>query len=391
MRLAKEVRVEVSSSPKIRRLALITSQAFSIGNFRGPLVKELVSSGVEVFAIAPDYDEASRAIVRALGAVPVDSSMSRNGINPLRDLADLVSLTKQLMTLRVDAVFSYFIKPVIYGTFAAWLAGVPRRFAMIEGAGYVFTDQVTLSRRRRILRMLVSHLYRIGLSAAHVVFMLNKDDRQLFVNDGIVSADKVYLLDGIGLDLDCFRAVPAVQEPVTFILVARLLREKGIMNYVEAARKLKPKYPSARFLLVGGVDLNPGSVTEVEVRSWVDEGLIEWPGQVKDVREWLAQASVFVLPSYYREGLPRSTQEAMALGRPVITTDNPGCRETVESGINGILVPVRDSESLSAAMASFIEQPEKISNMGRESRRMAVERFNVRKINAEIIAAMGLN
>lgn len=391
MHLAKEARVEMSSSPKIRRLALITSQAFSIGNFRGPLVKELVSSGVEVFAIAPDYDEVTRAIVRALGAVPVDSSMSRNGINPLRDLADLVSLTKQLKMLRVDAVFSYFIKPVIYGTFAAWLAGVPRRFAMIEGAGYVFTDQETSSRRRRILRMLVSGLYRIGLSAAHVVFMLNKDDRQLFVNDGMVSADKVSLLDGIGLDLDCFRAAPTVQEPVTFILVARLLREKGVMEYVKAARKLKPKYPSARFLLVGGVDLNPGSVTELEVRSWVDEGLVEWPGQVKDVREWLAQASVFVLPSYYREGLPRSTQEAMALARPVITTDNPGCRETVENGVNGILVPVRDSESLSAAMASFIEQPEMISNMGRESRRMAVERFNVRKINAEIIAAMGLN
>ena len=385
-----KIKEEAIDAAPIRRLALINSQAFSIGNFRGPLIRDLVSHGIQVFALAPDYDKESRAVVSGLGAVPVDSSMVRSGINPLRDLTDLLKLAKLLKELQVDAVFSFSIKSVIYGTLAARMVGIAKRFAMIEGAGYVFNDIDSLLWKRRILRFFVSRLYSLSLSGADVVFMLNCDDKKLFVDDGMVSASKVHLLDGIGLDLEFFKPVPLVTEPITFILVARLLREKGIVEYVEAARLVKARHPKVSFLLVGGVDLNPSSISEAEVYSWVNEGVIEWSGQVSDIRKWLAYSSVFVLPSYYREGLPRSTQEAMALGRPVITTDSPGCRETVENGVNGIKIPVCDSESLAVAMNYFIEQPNLIISMGRESCRIAEERYDVRKINEEILTSMGI-
>ncbi|WP_019141886.1 glycosyltransferase family 4 protein [Noviherbaspirillum massiliense] len=369
------------------RLALISSQAFSIANFRGPLVREMVSHGMEVYALAPDYDDASRAAVRSLGAEPIDYSMIRAGISPFKDIFSLFQLVRKLRILQVNASFAYFIKPVIYGTIAARLANVPKRYALIEGAGYVFMDEERPSIRRRLLRSATTWLYRLGLSQADRVFMLNQDDKSLFVSAHMVAAEKVRLLNGIGLDLNHYHVTNPVLHPVCFILIGRLLREKGIYDYVTAARKVKALYPEVRFLMLGSVDVNPGSLAESEVRAWVDEGLIEWPGQVADVRSWLAQASVFVLPSY-REGLPRSTQEAMAMGRPVITTDAPGCRETVEEAVNGFMVPVRSPEALAQAMLRFVGKPESIISMGRASRNMAEKKFDVHKINEQIMASI---
>lgn len=371
------------------RLAVISNLASSLVNFRGPLLREMAERGVTIYALAPDYDAASRAAVVALGALPVDSSMARTGMNPLRDLLDVARLALQLRRLKLDASFAYFIKPVIYGTLAARLAGVPRRFAMIEGAGYVFTEQETPSWRRAVLRRMVTWLYRLGLSQAQHVFMLNPDDRKLFIDEGMLAAYKVQLINGIGLDLEHYRPASLAAHPACFLLVGRLLREKGIYEYVEAVRQVKRLHPQVRCLLLGSVDLNPGSIPESEVRGWVAEGLLEWPGQVADVRTWIAQANVFVLPSY-REGLPRSTQEVMAMGRPVITTDVPGCRETVLDGVNGFMVPVRDATALARAMLRIIEQPDLVTRMGAESRRMAEEKFDVHKINAQILLAMGL-
>jgi glycosyltransferase involved in cell wall biosynthesis len=377
-----------AESVKPYRMAIISNLAGSITNFRGPLVREMVRRGMTVYALAPDYDDGSRRAVMALGAVPVDYSMARTGMNPFRDIVDLVRMSRQLRKLKLDASFAYFIKPVIYGTLAARLAKVPRRFAMIEGAGYVFGENNKLSVRGRFLRRVVTRLYKFGLTYADRTFLLNRDDRELFINEGMVAAAKVHLLDGIGLDLDHYEPAPPVLKPVCFILIARLMREKGIYDYIDAARKVKSEHPEVQFLLVGGIDPTPGSVTEADLAAWVAEGLIEYPGQVSDIRLWIAQASVFVLPSYYREGLPRSTQEAMAMGRPVITTDWVGCRETVVEGVNGFLVPIRDPVALSRAMLTFVEHPEKIPGMGMASRRMTEERFDVCKINERILGLM---
>ena len=195
---------------------------------------------------------------------------------------------------------------------------------------------------------------------------------------------------GIGVDLQAYHKEKPVTSPVTFILVARLLVQKGIREYVLAARELSKLSHNVRFLLLGDVDDNPDSLSRDEIQGWVDEGLIEWPGHVDDVRPWLAQSSVVVLPSTYREGLPRSLMEGMAMGRPIITTDTPGCRETVVDGQNGYLVHPREVETLANAMLEFIKQPDLIKTMGDKSRFLAEQRFDVININRKILHNMGI-
>jgi glycosyltransferase involved in cell wall biosynthesis len=372
----------------MKAIAIIASQAFSLHNFRGPLICDLVAAGITVYALAPDYDDHSRAVVTALGAVPVDFEMSRTGISPWRDGRALLDLTVLLRHLKPDVTLGYFIKPVIYGTLAAWLAGVPRRVAMIEGLGYVFTpsgDRITW--RRKLLKALVSKLYKFSLGKAHQVILLNRDDLAYLVKSRLLDESKALILGGIGVELADWPRVPALSRPVTFLLVARLLREKGIVEYAHAAREVKLQHPCVRFLLLGALDPNPGGLREEEIQAWVAEGLLEWPGHVA-VKPWLEQASVFVLPSY-REGFPRSSQEAMAMGRPVITTDVPGCRDTVQEGVNGFLVPVRDVHALADAMLRFVRDPGLIETMGGKSRDFAEVNFDVHKINRRLLKVLG--
>ena len=373
----------------MKTIAIISSQAFSLINFRGTLIKALHDRNVRIYALAPDYSHESREHVTTLGATPVDFQLTRTGLNPLLDLRDFCRLIFILRRLQPDITLTYFIKPVIFGTLAAWIVKVPRRVAMIEGLGYVFTASGgEPSWARKILRTAVSWLYRVALSTAHSVVFLNRDDIAEFVQAGLVVENKVYLLGGIGVDLDLWRIAPVSTVTTTFIMTARLLREKGVLEYAASARQVKALHPETRFILLGGLDPNPGSLTQLEVQVWADEGLLEWPGHV-DVGPWLAQASVFVLPSY-REGVPRSTQEAMAMGRAVITTDVPGCRETVIDGVNGYLVAARDVNGLAEAMLAFVENPSRAEIMGRESRVMAEKKFDVHKVNAQLLRILGV-
>lgn len=371
-------------------ICIIGNEAFSLLNFRGPLIADMARRGIKVFALAPDYDRMTRAAVRALEAEPVAFSLSRTGMNPVRDAADILRLASLFRKLKPDIILAYVPKPVIYGTLAAWLACVPRRFALITGLGYAFTPSATGSSKHRLMQHIVLHLYRAALRHADKVFFQNDDDRALLVKEGAVRAAQAIQVNGTGVDLDFWRPAPPVTKPVTFLLAARLLREKGILEFVEAAKWVKARYPGSRFILLGGLDSHPGALSRSEVDGWVNESILEWPGHVMDVRPWLAQASVYVLPSYYREGIPRSTQEAMAMARPVITTNAPGCRDTVIDGKNGFLVPVRDSKVLAAAMERFILQPELIWMMGQASREIAQERFDVRRINQIILKEMGI-
>jgi glycosyltransferase involved in cell wall biosynthesis len=368
----------------MKNIAIISSQAFSLVNFRGHLIADLVTKGVKVFALAPDYTDDLRRSIRVLGAVPVDFHLIRTGISPWRDLRDMLALTVLLRRLSPEVTLTYFIKPVIYGTLAAWMARVPHRVAMIEGLGYVFTSSGEhLPWLRRLLRGTVSAMYRVALSRAHRVVFLNRDDIFEFTTSGLVNPDKVEHIEGIGVDLDYWGVANAVVSPVTFVLAARLLLEKGIVEFAQAAARVKAMHPTARFILLGALDPNPGSLDIAEIKSWVSRGTIEWPGHV-DPKPWLSQASVYVLPSY-REGLPRSTLEAMAMGRAIITTDVPGCRETVVEGVNGFLVPKCDVHALTESMLKFIDQPELIEAMGQASRRMVEARFDVKKINPKLL------
>ncbi|MCY1213839.1 N,N'-diacetylbacillosaminyl-diphospho-undecaprenol alpha-1,3-N-acetylgalactosaminyltransferase [compost metagenome] len=306
----------------------------------------------------------------------------------LQEIGVVFDLRQKLRELQVDATFSFFIKPVLYGGIAAWMAGVPLRYSMIEGAGHLYSETAGTSLFLRLLRHLITLGMKFSLGFSRRVFLLNQDDFKLFITRRVARSGRALVLPGIGVDLNHFAPSPAVRSPLTFVLVARLLKEKGIYDFVSAARLVRARNRFARFLLVGGIDDHPGAISYAEIRQWVDEGLLQWPGHVDDIKSWVASASVFVLPSYYREGVPRSTQEAMSLGKPVITTDSVGCRETVLDGVNGFLVPVKDPERLAAAMLRFIECPSLIETMGAASRRIAEQRYDSSVINSKVLSAL---
>ncbi len=368
------------------RLVIVGNQAAAMRNFRGPLIAALVAKGVEVHALAPDYDEADRDAILAVGATPVDYPLRRAGISPVGDVRSTVALTSLLRQIKPDVVLSFSAKPVIYGTVAAALARVPRRYALVEGLGHAFLGGPGL--KSRLLQATVSALYRFSLGLATKTFFLNADDVADFVGAGLVRKDRAERIGAIGIDLASWAATAPVSNPLTFLFVGRLLREKGIFEFIEAARAVHAKHPAARFVVLGAPDSNPSSISAEQMQAWVAEGFVSWPGHV-DVKPHLASASVFVLPSY-REGVPRSTQEAMAMGKPVITTDVPGCRDTVVDGDNGFLIEAKSAAAIERAMLRFVADPTLVASMGARSRRLAEERFDVHRANARIIAAMGL-
>ncbi|MGI9132789.1 MAG: glycosyltransferase family 4 protein [Rhodoferax sp.] len=371
-------------------LLLIGHQAFSLVNFRADLIRALVAQGVRVVALAPDFDAQTRAEVQALGATAEPYYLNRTGTNALQDSFTLLQLALKIRQWKPAALLCYSTKPVILGTLAGALAGVPRRVALIEGMGYSFTPpQQGAGLARRALQSMVALLFRLALARAHRVLLLNPDDLAEMRGRGLVGPSKTEVLDGIGVDLAYWRGAGPQLAPLTFVLAARLLVEKGVREYVAAARLVKAACPTARFLLLGGLDSNPGALAAAEVHAWVQEGVIEWPGHV-EVKPWLARASVFVLPSY-REGLPRSTQEAMAMGLPIITTDVPGCRATVVPGDNGYLVAAGDATALAAAMQQFVDDPQRVRRMGARSLAMAEQRFDVHQASRRIIATLALS
>jgi glycosyltransferase involved in cell wall biosynthesis len=277
---------------------------------------------------------------------------------------------------------------------------------MITGLGNTFEKT---SGKKKIIHFLVSCLYRNGLKKNRSVFFQNPDDRDFFLKLNLIGKETIaVLVNGSGLDLDHYSAAPVVTNPVVFLLIARIIREKGIEQYAQAGRHLKEHYKDVSFRLVGRFDTNPSAISPETVTEWHRQGSIDYIGAADDVRPQIAAASVYVLPSYYGEGTPRTVLEAMAMGRPVITTDAPGCRETLKPsnssrwekeekagrfkvGANGILVPVKDVEALAAAMKFFIERPEQIAVMGKESRQYAQERYDVHHVNAVLMNEMGLS
>nr|WP_313631741.1 glycosyltransferase family 4 protein [Brevundimonas naejangsanensis] len=371
------------------KIAVISNDAFGLLNFRGPLLLELRRRGHDVLALAPDIDDATHAALSNMGVQPIEYGLSRTGLNPIKDIATVLQLIGLLQKHRPDISLACFIKPVIYGTLAAWLAGVPRRYAMIEGLGFSFTDSPKSTWKNTAIRSAISLLFKFSLSKANRVIVLNDDDRIELLRRNIVAPNTISILGGIGVDLHEWEYSPPPLSPITFILVARLLWDKGIGEYAQASSILRKTHPNVRILLVGGLDKNPAAVPREVVDGWVSGNILDaWPGHVP-VLPWLEKSSVFVLPSY-REGVPRSTQEAMAIGRPVITTNSPGCRDTVVDGVNGFLVPTGDPVALADAMRHFVDHPEDIISMGRESRKLAEERFDAQLQNGKLLAIMGL-
>lgn len=369
------------------KFLLIAGYADSLLNFRGPLISALQSRGLQVHVAAPGLSVGDLVHVRleALGVTVHSIPMLRTSTSPLADSRTLWSLWRLMRSVRPDFVMGYTIKPVIYGSIAASLAGVPRRFALITGLGYAFQG------RRGRLQTLVQRLYDLALSQVHGVFFQNPDDLALFRERGLLSPKtRSCVVNGSGVDVDSFTLAPMPIGPPCFLLIARLLGDKGVREYAEAARRIRTKYPEVRCTLVGWIDSNPDSIRQDELNTWVADGDVHFLGKLDDVRQAIADCSVYVLPSY-REGTPRTVLEAMAMGRAVITTDAPGCRETVVAGDNGFLVPVQSVDALVAAMERFVNDPQLACRMGARGRMMAEAKYDVHKINAVMLKEMGID
>lgn len=368
-------------------IVVIGSFAPSLVNFRGPLIAAMVAAGWRVTAGAPGAAEgATGEAIRQLGATPVSVPLARTGMNPLSDLAYHKALVGLLGELKPDVLLAYTAKPVIWGTLAARAAGVPRVVAMITGVGYAFTPPARPSLKHAIAAVSARLLYWLALSRVDHALFQNADDRDLFARLGLApSADKVSLISGSGVDLERFSPAPP-PEGLSFLMMARLLGAKGVREYAIASRALKARYPDLDVRLAGGFDAGPDAISRDELQTWINEGL-SYLGELEDVRPALVNAAVYVLPSY-REGTPRSVLEAMATGRPVITTDAPGCRETVTDGGNGFLVAPRDAHALELAMERFILEPTLIGPMGEESLRFVGKKYDALIVNEQILSVL---
>ena len=373
-----------------RTVFILSSLASSLVNFRGPLISALVSRGHQLHAAAPGLteDTATAEWLLGQGVTCHDVPISRAGLNPFADLRALLALTLLMRHISPDAFIGYTIKPVIWGTLAAWMAGVPQKFALITGLGYAFTGKV--QSKRALIQRAVRWLYSQALRRTSLVFFQNPDDEAEFIRLNLIPAGlPTHVVNGSGVDTKAFSSAQMPAGPIQFLLIARLLGDKGIREYAAAAGELKAHYPEVEFHLVGGHDINPDAINPDEVNAWQEAGHIVWHGALTDVRPAIIAAHVYVLPSY-REGTPRTVLEAMAMGRPIITTDAPGCRETVLEGENGFLVPVCDVKALAEAMQRFLDEPTLVRSMGHRSREIAVKKYDVHKVNAVMLKEMGL-
>ena len=355
-----------------KTIVLSANSDWNIVNFRGGLIRALRTAGYEPIVIAPQ-DPSTDKRMRELDVERIPIRIDRSGLNPWADLQLVGEYKRLLRRIRPAAYLGYTIKPNVYGCFAAASLGIPA-IPNISGLGTAFI-------RSGPLQQIVKALYRVGFRRAPRVFFQNDEDRELFVDRKIVRADQARVLPGSGIDLDRFRPGPLPEGAPIFILIGRLLRDKGVVEFVEAARQLRTEMPDGRFQLLGPIDDgNRTSVSKAELQSWIAQGVIEYLGTTDDVRPFIAAASAVVLPSY-REGMPRSLLEAAAMGRPLIATDVPGCREIVEEGRNGLLCVVKDARSLAAAMRRFagMSLEDRIA-MGKAARRKVQEEFSEERV-----------
>lgn len=377
----------------MKKIIIIGTIASSLYTFRKDLILSLIDKGYTVHAFTSDSDETELAKIAQLGAIPTHYELSRGGLNPYEDLSNTIGLYQKIKKIQPNIVLNYFIKPVIYGTLAAKLAKVPKKIAMIEGLGFAFTEQPEgYSKKAKIVQRVQVALFKLALPLADKIVFLNPDDVKDLLYTHSIPVRNYEVLGGIGLKLADYPYQPVNPKngKINFLFIGRLLKEKGIFDFIEAAKIVKQQYPKAKFTVLGNIDAdNPGALHSEQVQELVATGLIDYPGQVPNVVDWITNSDVFVLPSY-REGVPRSTQEAMAVGRAIITTDVPGCRETVVDGINGFLVPKWNPQALAEKMIYFIENPEQIQVMGEQSYKIAQEKFDAHKVNERLLKILGV-
>lgn len=367
------------------RVLILSSCAETFLFYREDMMRAMLSEGHEVIAASPGSETEWSERFGALGIKYISiEGIDRNGKNPLQDMKGLFAIIKAIRDTEPDRIFAFQAKTVIYGAIAARICGVKRFYAMMAGLGSVLRGSNVSGLIRRILLM----EYRLAYLFSRKVFFQNDDDASYMLTRGIVRPEQIVRINGTGVNMDKFSHYP-VENRHEFLFVGRLLRDKGIMEYLEAAQLVKARFPEVTFRVVGGYDTNPSGIEKQVFEQYVRQGIIEYTGEVQDVRPYLKSCEVFVLPSYH-EGTPKSVLEAMSTGRAIITTDAPGCRDTVVDGLNGFSVPVGDSDALAERMIWMIENSDAAVSMGLESLDICRQKYDVRLVNATILQTMEL-
>lgn len=357
------------------KIFLLTTKSETVLTFRKGLIEELKQRGFRVSVIA--HDREREEDIKALGVSFYCVRQNNRGLNPFAILQYQKTIRQILEKEAPDIVFTFQIKPNTIGVQAAKAAGVEKIFCMVEGAGDVFNNQ---SVKWKLIRLVVCRLYRNAFRSAEKVFFLNTDDRTEFQERKLVTSGQSELVHGIGVDLEHFACKP-IKHDRTFLMIARMLKNKGVLDYCKCARLVKQRYPDAVFNYLGA----EGTLTQDDIREYLDDGSVCYLGTTKDVRPSLEACTAFLLPSCYREGLPMSIMEAEAIGRCIITCDNVGCRDTVVEGYNGYLVSCGDYEALAQRCIQLIQQPELAVQMGANSRIFAQEHFDQKRINEKLL------
>lgn len=375
---------------KQKKLLLIASYNRSIILFRKDLLLEFKERGYKILAVAHNDSSDVQEALQVLGINYTSVPLSRTGFNPFSDLIFLFTLIRIIRNFNPSCILAYTIKPVIYGAMAARFFKRSEMYALITGLGYLETE--TGGGFKKIVRMIILGLYRLAMSKVNGVIFQNKDDLDYFQRKRLIQGTTpTCVVNGSGVNLNQFAPAASVKNPIKFMLTSRLIQAKGVGLYLEAAKIVKTKYPETEFHLVGQLDSNnPDSIPQHELQTAIDSGIVNFHGFQSDVRSLLGVISVFVLPSYYREGVPRTILEAMAMGKPIITTDSTGCRETVESGVNGFLIEKKKLEPLVESMCRFIQNPELIEIMGQASLKLAHEKFDVVRVNQRMLNFMNI-
>lgn len=347
---------------------------------RPELVKTITNSGHKLTVIGSPPYKICNSNIESLGANYKQVLFDQSKLSFTRDLV------KTFKPLNLDAVIVYSIKHIPSAVTAAKLAGIDKIFAVINGSGRLFQLK---GLKGNVIKGISLVILKYMLKSCDITFFQNPDDMQMFINMKLVSKSKANKVNGSGVNLTKFTPVNMPKE-IVFLMVSRLLKEKGVIEYINAARILKRQFPEARFQLIGPLDKSSAGVSYKDLNNFIDDGTIEYIGEVSNVQKYYGKSSVFVLPSYYREGIPRVILEAMATGRPIITTDSPGCRETVVDGRNGFIIPARDTELLAEKMKWFINHFDEALEMGQQSRIICEEKFDVNIVNKNMLNKMNL-
>ena len=365
---------------------LLSSHTPSLFWFRVDLMKAMQAAGYEVVAAGqmPETDWTDK--FKALGVTYKQISVVRNGLNPMGDLVTLKDIKRLLRNERPDKIFAFQAKTISYGAIAAKDMGITEFYPMVAGLGSIFRGT---GLKNKLVRTVMSVLYKQAFKKSKKVFFQNNDDKKVLVDAGLLPESQIVVIHRSGVNLEKFVPTEMPEIP-TFLYIGRLIKDKGVGEYLEACQKIKRLYgKKVRCLLVGPFDSNPSALKPEELQPLINSGVLEYFGEQSDVRPYISQCSIYVLPSYH-EGTPKTVLENMAMGRAIITTDAPGCRETVVNGENGYLVEVKNADAVVAEMQYLMEHPETVVKMGKKSREMAENIFDVNKVNHAILSTMGM-